>query len=614
MEAEQTTAATIQTDAVIAGHRVIRLLGTGDRSTVYLGHSAGGSAVALKIFRADIEPASIELDIAVLTSPAAPGLVRLLDVAQLGDGRICLVLERLAGGSLARYLVDTPRLSPGEVVTVLAPVTVALRSMHAAGFAHGGVSQATILLDANGRAVLTSFGAVSQLGDPSGDRVRLLRADYERLGLVLEALWDALDAADSHRASGAALLRRFRDAANPNAGSTGAGRARSGAPIASVLETLEHDVFDWADAEPLRGLPLAIRPNALDLGAPARDTGAWHVDSVRLRNSALRYSSLGSPIDQAVKDDEQEFAPADGPVSFDGGSGTGFDADFENEIENGLRRDRGGRLTGALRRFTARRGDAPRAPRPQAGRDPTFGTAVNSVVGSVVGSVVESVVDAVVHSHPLKAAGHALRKRLHGHRRPLLVTALGGATVLVLGLTLLPISGRAGDAGPAGASGAAGTAETPAAKAPAPDDAVADAADAAETFANPGDGPSSRDHLADEDQAAITGDDPVAAVVALLAHRALCLAGESLICLIDVDQTGSALLALDSYDVRQRQQGGTGQDLADYVAFFPSLAERTGDLAVVAVTPPPGQEKSQPASVLVVKGEGGWRLREIFDY
>ena len=255
-------APTVHTDGVIAGHHVIRLLGTGDRAVVYLGHSGTGSPVALKVFHADTEPASIELDIAVLSSAAAPGLVRLLDVAQLGDGRICLVQERLTGGSLARYLVDHPNLSPGEAVTLLAPVTVGLDAMHAAGFAHGNVNQATILLDGNGRAVLAGLGAVRQFSDEPRERMRLLRADYERLGMVLENLVDAVDATHAHHAGGTALLRRFQAAVNPTVERSGSGTADAGAHVGSVLGTLEHDLFDWADAEPLRGFYPATRPDA----------------------------------------------------------------------------------------------------------------------------------------------------------------------------------------------------------------------------------------------------------------------------------------------------------------------------------------------------------------
>ena len=619
---ESSTVATRQAESVVAGYRVIRLLGTGDRATVYLGHSANGSPVALKIFRADTAAASVELDIAVLTSPAAPGLVHVLDVAQLDDGRICLVLERLAGGSLARYLITAPRLSPGEVVTILAPVTVALRALHAAGFAHGGVSQASILFDADGRAVLTGFGAVTRLGDASGERMRLLRTDYERLGLVLETLWDALDATDPHRTSGAALLRQFRAAVKPQENSPGAGRASSATKFAAVLDTLERDLFGWAPAEPLQGFPLADSATALALNAPARVTTPRQADSVRLRYSALARPSFRSdPGDLTGTASERGFAGDFGGGR--GGLGSGLDEDIDegNDVDTGVENGvhlgtgrpldgagrRGGALrAGALRRLPGRCGDILRGLPPKARLDRARGTALNSVFGAVV--------DTVVDSHPLQAVGHALRKRLHGYRRPLLVTALGGTTLLMLALTLLPVSGRAGEDGSAetvGATGPARTAEIPATKAPAPE--AANAAGAANTPAGHSSGSSGRDRSADEDQAAIEGDDPVAAVAALLGRRASCLAASSLVCLVEVDQTGSALLALDSYVVRERQEGGSGQDLADYLTYSSSVAERTGDLAVVALTPPPGEEKSQPASVLVVKGEGGWRLREIFD-
>jgi hypothetical protein len=179
---------------------------------------------------------------------------------------------------------------------------------------------------------------------------------------------------------------------------------------------------------------------------------------------------------------------------------------------------------------------------------------------------------------------------------------LVGVSVLVLALTLFPLFGHSGRPGPAADAVAAGPPTT----APTPDetDHSADQSQASGAASD----------LQAPDAAAISGDDPVAAVVALLAGRATCLAAASLVCLVGVNQTGSAVLALDSYDARQRQQGGSGPHLPDYVGYLPTLAERTGNLAVVALAPGAGNEKNQPASVLVVKGEGGWRLREIFDY
>ena len=597
----------MHTDGVIAGHHVIRLLGTGDRAVVYLGHSGTGSPVALKVFHADTEPASIELDIAVLSSAAAPGLVRLLDVAQLGDGRICLVQERLTGGSLARYLVDHPNLSPGEAVTLLAPVTVGLDAMHAAGFAHGNVNQATILLDGNGRAVLAGLGAVRQFSDEPRERMRLLRADYERLGMVLENLVDAVDATHAHHAGGTALLRRFQAAVNPTVERSGSGTADAGAHVGSVLGTLEHDLFDWADAEPLRGFYPATRPDAHEQAEKAVETGTRHVSGARLRHGLI------GPVELPSTWEPDPFAPvvaanekhSDDDVT-DGSTdrlNADFDADFNADLDDdlavGLPLGRFGHGSDAMRGLPRRDADLARGPYPLA----RLGRALA----------------AVVDSHPIKAAGHALRQRLHGHQRPVLVAIIGGVSLLVLALTLLPGTGPGGGSGRASESGLAGESglngnegatDEPTAAARVPADVPVDAADSA----TPGDQPVRGGSAADTDTTAIAGDDPVSAVLALLARRATCLASASLVCLVDVDQTGSAMLASDSYAARERQQGGSGRTLIDYAGYVPSLAERSGDVAVVALTPAPGQEKSQPASVLVVKGEGGWRLREIFDY
>jgi hypothetical protein len=121
------------------------------------------------------------------------------------------------------------------------------------------------------------------------------------------------------------------------------------------------------------------------------------------------------------------------------------------------------------------------------------------------------------------------------------------------------------------------------------------------------------------DRAAIAGDDPATAASALLRVRAGCLAAESVVCLDSVDQAGSAALAVDGYTVRLLQQGARTPAGPDYGTHTATVAERTGDSALVTLTPAsPGAPadigpESQPASLLVIKGEAGWRLREIFD-
>jgi hypothetical protein len=598
-DADPSSVETLHTEGIVAGHRVIRLLGTGDRAVVYLGHSGSGSVVALKVFHATTESASVELDIAVLTSAAAPGLVRLLDVAQVRDGRICLILERLSGGSLAKYLVEHPSLSPGEVVTLLAPITVALSAMHTAGFAHGSVSQSTVLLDANGRAVLTGFGAVSNLTDAPRDRMRRLRVDYERLGILMVAVLESVDRTDPHHESGAALVRRFQAAVDPAGAPEKADQAARTAPHGSILGTLEYDLFGWADAEPLCGFHTDDRRDlqSATVNAAVVETEAGQVNGVQLRHTALQTHPVRAGV--SIGNNSQDETRADklgGKLDNDVDSGgyrgeeqgeehgESFDESFDDRLPRG--------------RFSLGGGTALRS---LSGRGTAFLGALQQRVG--LRQVFEGIVDSLVDAHPFNSAGHALRKRLHGHHRFLLVAAIGGACILMLALTLFPISGRAGETGPpetAGTNGAAPINGTPGvAGSPTIPTATADVPADAAGSAN---------------QAAIAGDDPIAAVLALLERRTACLATTSLVCLVDVDQTGSAMLASDSYDVRERQQGLSGRNIADYASYSPSLAERSGDLAVVVLTPVPGQQKSQPASVLVVKGEDGWRLREIFDY
>jgi hypothetical protein len=198
--------------------------------------------------------------------------------------------------------------------------------------------------------------------------------------------------------------------------------------------------------------------------------------------------------------------------------------------------------------------------------------------------------------------------RFHGglrvHRGPLLVSGLVAVAVAVLLLTLLysPDSGRV-------STDAVGVQSTPSAfvarpttgySARPPTPGVTPSADGSEG-----------------DRADLEGDEPVRAVQVLLRQRAGCLVTASIACLDGVDQAGSVALATDAESVRASQQSGSGPfPSINATGPAPALLERSGDVALVAVVElgglPPGNSK--PASVLVVKGEAGWRIRQVFDY
>ena len=105
------------------------------------------------------------------------------------------------------------------------------------------------------------------------------------------------------------------------------------------------------------------------------------------------------------------------------------------------------------------------------------------------------------------------------------------------------------------------------------------------------------------DAGPVGGDDPLAAAVVLLQVRERCIRDLSAECLDDVDQPGSSAREADRALVAAMLDGaGSGPLPAVEGA---ALAQRWGDSALVTLAP-----NSEPASVLLVKGEAGWRIRD----
>jgi hypothetical protein len=99
-------------------------------------------------------------------------------------------------------------------------------------------------------------------------------------------------------------------------------------------------------------------------------------------------------------------------------------------------------------------------------------------------------------------------------------------------------------------------------------------------------------------------DDPVLVLPLLLAQRDECIRARSVLCLAGVEETASGALADDSSLIRALQAGGEISASSTVTAPKPTLVERLGDSALVAL----GQ-KSDPASALMIRTEAGWRIR-----
>lgn len=102
--------------------------------------------------------------------------------------------------------------------------------------------------------------------------------------------------------------------------------------------------------------------------------------------------------------------------------------------------------------------------------------------------------------------------------------------------------------------------------------------------------------------AAIMGDDPENAARALIELRELCLTAASIECLAAVDQPGSSILAADVSTV-----GGVSSGDPAPALIAPSteidLVQRLGDSAIL---------ESGSTSLLLIRADEGWRLRDLF--
>jgi hypothetical protein len=144
-------------DGTLAGYRLVRKIGFGTRSDVYLGVGVTGT-VALKVFRGEASIESIASELDALGRVESPHLVRLLDVSNGPEGPPVLILERASRGSVAVHLAERETIECGEVVTLLAPIAALVAELHDAGVAHTRIGAAAVHLGAEGQPVLLGLG------------------------------------------------------------------------------------------------------------------------------------------------------------------------------------------------------------------------------------------------------------------------------------------------------------------------------------------------------------------------------------------------------------------------------------------------------------------------
>ena len=151
------------------GYELGALLARGGTSEVWAGVALdGGRRVAVKVVHADVESLEVASREAAVSARAANAHVVTVEACvPLPDGRVAVVMPHLLGGAVDALVRARGHLSPGEVVTVLAPVASALGRLHDLGVVHGDVSPGNVLLDLDGRPVLGDLGLGHVVGDVS---------------------------------------------------------------------------------------------------------------------------------------------------------------------------------------------------------------------------------------------------------------------------------------------------------------------------------------------------------------------------------------------------------------------------------------------------------------
>jgi serine/threonine protein kinase len=139
-------------------------LGSGAMGAVYLARrDADGARVALKVMQPELAHDPVyrrrfTLEGRVAASVRHPHLVPVLEVGE-ADGRAFMASAFIAGSTLGGQIERAGRLDVESVVRLAGELAGALDALHAAGILHRDVKPSNILLDEQGKALLTDFGS-----------------------------------------------------------------------------------------------------------------------------------------------------------------------------------------------------------------------------------------------------------------------------------------------------------------------------------------------------------------------------------------------------------------------------------------------------------------------
>ena len=209
--------------------------------------------------------------------------------------------------------------------------------------------------------------------------------------------------------------------------------------------------------------------------------------------------------------------------------------------------------------------------------------------------VVDRLVAAVsrVRRGSVRAAWRSVRRRYR----------VLGAVGLLLPVTLVAGTAVPGPAASPGHDVASSPATDAPAAVPATPPGAARSSDGADSWSGVTDDSAADDEASASATDAVHGDDPVEAARVLLRARLSCLREPTPSCLEAVDQPGSPLAQRDAVLLDDPGQATSPSSAIEIT----EESSRLGGTVLLSATGPDGR----PASVLVMRTEAGWRLRDV---
>ena len=174
----------LETDRIIGNYRVVRQLGCGGMDSVYeVEHIRLGVRYAMKVFAAEGKDAAFLCkrffaEGRIFARLNHPRIVRVYDM-DVTDDFAWFTMDYVDGPSESpQTLADIPTsgVVPEEKIAGwYADVREALATVHAAGIVHRDVKLENILIDRNGRAVLSDFGISRIVDDDLRRKLKVTR-------------------------------------------------------------------------------------------------------------------------------------------------------------------------------------------------------------------------------------------------------------------------------------------------------------------------------------------------------------------------------------------------------------------------------------------------------